>query len=81
MNDIQFIQLPGTAKRTINMRHVLTLGVQQEEKDGKTVYYVAISLVGNITIYSEPRNTSEEAEFDLHLILEPITYAKAYLEE
>lgn len=76
-----FIQLGGTAKRTINMRHVVTLGVQQEEKDGKTTYYVAVLLVGEVFVYGEPRDTSDEAEFDLHLIMQHTTYAKAYLEE
>lgn len=76
-----FVQLGGTAKRTINMRHVIALGTQQGEENGKPTYYVAIVMVGDVHIYGEPRETSEEAEFDLHLILEPVTYAKAYLEE
>jgi hypothetical protein len=76
-----FIQLSGTAHRTINMRHVITLGTQEEKHEGTTVYYVAILLVGETKVYGEPRATSEEAEFDLHLILESVNYAKAYLED
>jgi len=76
-----FVQLGGSAKRTINMEHVIALGTQQEEKDGKLTYYVAIVMIGDVHIYGEPRDTSDEAEFDLHLIMQHTTYAKAYLEE
>lgn len=78
-----YVQLSGGAKRTINMRHVVTLGIQENtagDDSDVVTYNVAIMMLGDTHVFGEPRLTIEEAENDLNLILNPVTWVRAYRE-